>query len=796
MEKADYPYPKHVVPVPFNLASLLDNRQDIANQDSQAPRGSKTILSAPDPINTQNILDRSTNYWVDQFGLDIWKTILQCSCLKNILNFRLTSSDFKNLIDNLLSEKASVVFQLQTLNPLSDPTIQDKFSFAKTKNTEIRIVFTVQELNYFLGTLWINEKHRYGSLSKDNLKWDLLEWGYDSAELDRLYLFLLQIKPIPKNKFKLVVHIDAPFEIDQLYGLLIKKSDSFKSQFLKYSSDENIRHILRLKERKANILIDKIQGLHFKILDFDSAIGHRIDILIMQLADARALTHFSFRTISPPFDFKLPPSLNSLTYLSIDCIKSGTCDLSDSIENCKTLTIGSIEPGAILQLPEYLDNLTNLSIDCIKSGATCNLSDSMKNCETLTISAIESGAILKLPKHLDKLETLILGDIGKGDNFPYSQSVNIELPKPLHALKKCIIGNIFGRSTLDLPYSLNSLEIFEIGEIDWNATLIFSDVNIDFKLTGGGGADFSLPQTLLENLISLKIKCQRALTINGPCDKLEQLTIHNCYHITLPNKLESLKSLSLDELCENYDFLPKTLPNLTSLDIARSWVLDRLQFLDYLPNLKSLSINEMDYFHPDFFFRSLICFIGIKMAQKEPSLHFLNLFSALTSLSIGSISHDTICNLPSFLQNLKIITIKTIGKNVTIGAESPLYNLKMLSIGRIEKDVSLKLLMSLPALETLSIGDIDEDATLALRKSLQNLKTLSIQSIKKNATLKIPSLFPAKVNFTIKTIYESAYLDLSGALDDQIKIALRSIWENAEHIRLESKSNSESIDTR
>lgn len=332
----------------------------------------------------------------------------------------------------------------------------------------------------------------------------------------------------------------------------------------------------------------------------------------------------------------------------------------------KKLHLGNICSNVVFKLPSRLDWITHLSIDGIRSRGTCDLSGSLNRFKAIEINCLESGATLKLPTDLGEVETLILGSNNHYDhNNKYG--IKLTLPESLDSLKKCLIGEMLSGSKLKFPYILKNLEVLKIGKIDHQAELIFEDSqnrllvsNSTFNTT----SDFNLPKAVLDNLRSLTISLNHHdIKKKSSWSKLEELTLNDIENsVTFePKALTNLKSLTFGRLGFRDYYLRESkiclpiLTNLRSLGISSSRDLEKIQFLNSLENLDSVKISLIRPDEPESLFGLLGYVAGIHSLQKQHDWCALTLSKTLTSLKIGSIWSDTLCELGLFKNVKKFI---------------------------------------------------------------------------------------------------------------------------------------------
>lgn len=441
----------------------------------------------------------------------------------------------------------------------------------------------------------------------------------------------------------------------------------------------------------------------------------------------------------------------------------------------KQLHLGIINSNVLFQLPPQSDWVSDLSIVRIQYGSICDLSGTLNNFKAIEINSLETNASLILPTHLDELEKLTLGSSILGKDLQYdrhnSYGINLALPESLNALKKCTIGNMLKGSTLKLPYSLKNIEILEIGKLDFQSELIFE--NFENKLLLTGKNDFSLPPTILGNLVSLAITAENSNIILTDCDNLEKLTINDRpASIIWPKKLDNLKNLALNFWpTKNPPICLPSLENLRHLCIGKQSFFKKVQFQNSLKKLESLTIDYIDHDLPNSVLGFLGYVVGFTSLQEKPKVD-LNKFEALTSLTINQIKKDTILDLSSF-DNVKKLHIEYTSENVTLALPK---SLELLHINWISKNLTLNA-STLNKLKKCTIGTIHSHVTFELPSSMNNLEIFSLQFIWNGATLSIPSSFSKKTIFDIARVDKYATLDLAFFLANETKSYLRDIWK-------------------
>lgn len=332
---------------------------------------------------------------------------------------------------------------------------------------------------------------------------------------------------------------------------------------------------------------------------------------------------------------------------------------------------------------------------------------------------------------------------------------------------------------------ISNFSILIIGEMDEKIKVKFPKLSNLKKLTVkkiGKKSSLNLNGCNQLEDFSIDMNSKATLKLSKNFDKLRNLSITHIHNstVTLPSNLDNLTSLTLGWIWTSAKVtLPKSLSTLKDLTFQNINDTDRIKWPQSLSTVESLTIGYVAPDDPDSLLKTLFFLAGAASLQKKPNFSFLNQLTGLTSLSIDSISDDTILEFPNIDCNLTTVSFGSIDKRVKMNSSKLFNKVTNLSINYIDDKVNFQLPNSFHKLETLSINSIWKNATFTLPNTLKHLKTFSIGSIEKNGTVKVPASYPQQTNFTVQTIWDHATLNLSGSIDSQTKTSMRTIWKQA-----------------
>ncbi len=717
-------YPQTIIP-PIKSVPLPDNTQDITNKGSHSPRALKAV--SQEPFLSQDLFTRET---VHPIFSQLY--IRQIDLLSNIL----FNSDLELILRLRLVSKACWLASIKNIDTGCN-ALTDKAA----------ISFQYSQLHPAIPPS-IQEKYSFTTNNKTEIKvfitiTDLLN---PSSTLNSL----------SEDKLKLVLRIVSRTELNQIQHLFANQPGTK--------------------------FINKIKELDFKLLEIKNTLSVPINLL--------------FNTIAQNLKF-----FSSLTSLSIGNIEDIALNPSDSLNILTNLTIWSVKARYTFNLPDSFNDLKNFTIGCVENGATLTLPNSAKNLAKLSIGKIENNGTFTLPVALVNLRDFSIGST-------WSSTATVNLPASLDNLMNLSVECVEDNTILNLPKADNVTNL-SIKEVKNGATLNLSNSLKNLKdftiLTINGGCNLILPA--LTNFSILCIKKQLNLpdsswtsiftetkkkavinfldTLHGPknlfigeIDKVQ---------LVLPDKFDSLETLTMGNLKCKYIKFPEVLDKLKSLIIGNIFCKYRDLFLpNSLDSLETLTIGNVD-----------LNYRGIELPK---------VLDKLKSLIIGNISSahahvdDVPLTLPNSLNSLETLTIGNVTYRINIKLPDALDNLRTLIIGNISCR-HFKLPDSLDSLETLAIGDIYFDGIIdrsgsfspwackmefKLPRILNKLKSLTIGDLTTsqcNGVVILPDVLDNLTKLSLGNICEDSTIKWPRSLSNIIDLTLGGCHTNMKTVK-------------
>ncbi len=651
-----YPLPKPTRPLPQPPQNI------IVNQKANVPCILQTTLQYYKCVNAtlQSLFSINSFY-------PIARTVFCCN-LKSILVLRSVSKGFyylasliyKEFPHSPLTDKAAIYCEHNQLYPDIDPSVQEKFDFAKQENIDLYITHSVTDI------------------------------------IQRP----LNLSSIADNKLKIILKINNFNEVKQLQEFLAKQTSLILTQDIQGLDLSEVQN-----DASDLISMDFITNIKKLIINNLSQLAIPSILKIIN-----SITTIEIKKTSNYFELISSNVLHNLTTLKIEKINDKSAfKLPIPFNNVATIEIGCIGNNAILELPSSLPQLTTFELGDIGScfspqneikitdrGVTRLFQDLSKNPTTLNIRNINSHTICDLPHLFSYLKTLKIGIINDNVTFKlqgtqgmldYLEILEIKnigrnsflkLPSILAKLKSLEIDFISKNSNLQLPEFLPDLETLKIGTIDGSIKLPDALPKLVTCEIQRIGSNNSLQlSNHLPNLEILKIgTIGDNVTIKLP-ESLPELTTFEIQHIgsntsfQLSNSLDKLEILKIGTIDDGVIFkLPDSLPELTTFEIQHIASNTFSQFPASLPNFQTFKIGSI-YNNNKF--------------ELPPS------FNNLRTLTIGDISTGATLKISNPLDNLTIFQIETIFSNATLILPDLLPNIVMFDIKTILSDVTLKL---------------------------------------------------------------------------------------------------------